>query len=128
MAMMKSLRSFCLMDRAPVSVSVKADTPVFVPPMLQKAAIAAGMIFCEDQEKQTAEVFKAPEGRTELTRDQRDALINKAFAKLVETNVSTDFTASGTPTSGAIFRETEQKVPQKDINVLYAEFKIPKDE
>lgn len=128
MATMLSLRTFRLTDKCPASVSVVANTPVHVPPMLQKAALAAGMVFCDDAAEQVKKVFAAPDEPDQLTRDQRDLLVKKAFEDLSATNISTDFTATGVPTSGAVFRACGQKVPQKDIAALWAEFKIPKDE
>jgi len=96
--------------------------------MLQKAALAAGMVFCDDAAEQVKKVFAEPESPDELTREQRDLLVKKAFEDISATNVSTDFTGTGIPTSGAVFRACGQKVPQKDIAALWTEFKIPKDE
>jgi hypothetical protein len=128
MTTMLSLRTFRLTDKCPASVSVVANTPVHVPPMLHKAALAAGMVFCNDADEQVKKVFAEPESPDELTREQRDLLVKKAFEDISATNVSTDFTGTGIPTSGAVFRACGQKVPQKDIAALWTEFKIPKDE
>lgn len=128
MSKMISLRTFRLTDCCPASVSVRANEPVHVPPMLQKAALAAGMVFCDDADEQVKKVFDEPASPEELTRDQRDSLVRKAFEDLSATNISTDFTGTGIPTSGAVFRACGQKVPQKDITALWTEFKIAKDE
>lgn len=127
MSKMLSLRTFRLTGDSPCTVSVKANEPTHIPPSLHKAALAAGMVFCDDAEASVKKVFESEPEKTELTRDQLETLVKKAFADICEANVSTDFSASGVPTSGAVFRATGQKVPQKDLNAMYAEFKIPEE-
>lgn len=128
MAMMVSLRNFHLDDRIGISANVKANVPIYIPKPLQRAAIAAGMVFCDNADEHLKAAFDEGETPPQRTREEIEALVMAAFPAIVEKNNSSDFTANGVPTSGAVFRACGEKVPQKDLNTMWIEYKSKQNE
>lgn len=124
-AKMVSTRSFAFITTHPISYSIEANKPISLPATHFKDALAAGMRFVEEEE--VAKTLE-PQKPVEVSLDDREDVLNKAFAALIDENDAQKFTGTGIPSAAAVLALTTVKLSQKDIAVAWDKYKIAKEQ
>lgn len=98
--------------------------PVYVPPIVEKEAIAIG---AERTDGGATDPLEPERPKAlELSGEARAAEIRAAFELVIERNDPKDFTGAGVPMVKAIERITGLTVDRHEVTDAWAEFKVSK--
>lgn len=106
-----------------LSVEFQKDVPTHVPPALYAEAQAIGAIPEDEIEEKVAPKTKEP---VEPAEREEEAFV--AFEALALRNDRADFTAGGVPREQALESLLGWKLPAKERDVLWAKFKVGKED
>ena len=107
-----------------LSVEFKKGVPTHVPPELHNEALAIGA----EPEDELVEEKPATKTNEPADPNKRKEEIFAAFEMLALRNERTDFTAGGTPRDQALESVLGWKLSAKERDILWAEFKVGKDD
>lgn len=117
-------RDYVLRTTKGYTVAFKKGEPVYVPPLIEKDAVAIG---AERADNGKTDVL-APEvsGKPDLSFEElREAMIT-AFDLLVERNDTNDFTAQGVPKVSVVEKMVEANIDRKDLLEAWTEYRASK--
>jgi len=117
-------RDYQLRTTKGYTVAFKKGEPVFVPPLIEKDAIAIG---AERADNGKTEIL-APEpvAKPEMGFAELREAMFAAFDLLVERNDSSDFTAQGTPKVGVVEKMVETNIDRRDLAEAWTEYRAAK--
>lgn len=104
----------------------KKGQPTFVPPIIEREAVAIGAVRADGNDVQIA--MQIPEGAGQLSDAEMREQMVAAFDLIMERNDPKDFTAAGVPTVKAVERITEFAVDRQTVSEAWAEYKLSKVE
>lgn len=107
-----------------LSVEFKKGVPTHVPPELHNEALAIGA----EPEDELVEEKPATKTSEPADPNKRKEEIFAAFEMLALRNERTDFTAGGAPRDQALESILGWKLSAKERDILWAEFKVGKDD
>lgn len=107
-----------------LSVEFKKGVPTHVPPELHNEALAIGA----EPEDELVEEKPATKTNEPADPNKRKEEIFAAFDMLALRNERTDFTAGGAPRDQALESVLGWKLSAKERDILWAEFKVGKDD
>ena len=110
-------RNFTVRSTLGHMLTFKKDVPMTVPPIMVRtcAEIGAERVDGDDAFKEAEQV--AP--TQPVDPGQRLEDVRKAVDKIAEINDVNDFTAGGSPTVGAVSRETGFKVDRNEVKIAW---------
>lgn len=117
-------RDYCLRSTSGHMINFKKGQPTYVPPACHREAVNIG---ADPVDGKVEMLDPETKPRDELSQEDRNELLYKAFAFLEKRNKRGDFTAQGLPVIGAIEKETGlDDVSSKERNEAWQTYREAK--
>lgn len=117
-------RDYVLRTTKGYTVAFKKGKPVFVPPLIEKDAVAIG---AERADNGKTDVLAPETGeKVPMTFEELREAMFAAFDLLVEKNESDDFTAQGVPKVAVVEKMIETDIDRKELVEAWAEYRAGK--
>lgn len=117
-------RDYVLRTTKGYTVAFKKGNPVFVPPIIEKDAVAIG---AERADNGKTDIL-VPEvnSKSQMTFEELREAMFAAFDLLVEKNESDDFTAQGVPKVAVVEKMIETDIDRKELVEAWTEYRAGK--
>lgn len=118
---MKTLRTFTVRTKFGHTVKFVKNKPVKVPSMAIEPCIAAGAVFCGEDEDYVAE-GELKKDAAPLYGFERKKKLLEVCRKLAEKNAPDDFTATGVPKMRKVEEEAGFAINRAELNDIWRDF------
>lgn len=117
-------RDYVLRTTKGYTVAFKKGEPVYVPPLIEKDAVAIG---AERADNGKTDVLAPETGeKVPMTFEELREAMFAAFDLLVEKNDSDDFTAQGVPKVAVVEKMIETNIDRKELVEAWTEYRAGK--
>lgn len=117
-------RDYVLRTTKGYTVAFKKGQPVFVPPLIEKDAVAIG---AERADNGKTDILAPETGEgTQMSFEELREAMFAAFDLLVEKNESDDFTAQGVPKVAVVEKMIETDIDRKELVEAWTEYRAGK--
>jgi len=117
-------RDYQLRTTKGYTVAFKKGEPVFVPPLIEKDAIAIGAERADNGK--TDILVPEANSKSQMTFEELREAMFAAFDLLVEKNESDDFTAQGVPKVAVVEKMIETDIDRKELVEAWTEYRAGK--